>query len=135
MDYADKIRDTVTRAHQEGARATSARIRRELKAWLDAETEGEPGVMSIHTQRFGALIDRVCPEAADAEPAPGSCAWTQQDHCGGDCWETGCGNAFCMSDGTPGENGLKFCCYCGKPLAEERFVDDPEEEEAPEGAP
>jgi len=33
-----------------------------------------------------------------------------------DCWETSCDNAYSIIDGTPKENGMKFCTYCGKPL-------------------
>jgi len=33
-------------------------------------------------------------------------------------WETGCNNAFIIIDGTAYENGMRFCCYCGKPLIE-----------------
>ena len=28
-------------------------------------------------------------------------------------YDTQCGNAFLMSDGTPAENQMAFCCYCG----------------------
>lgn len=31
-------------------------------------------------------------------------------------WETGCGNLFILNDGTPAENRMRFCCYCGRPL-------------------
>lgn len=30
--------------------------------------------------------------------------------------ETTCGHAFELNDGTPTENGMKFCCYCGQVL-------------------
>ncbi|MCP4540605.1 MAG: hypothetical protein GY832_26000 [Chloroflexi bacterium] len=33
-----------------------------------------------------------------------------------DYWQTGCDNAFSLDDGTPSENGMGFCLYCGKPL-------------------
>lgn len=33
-------------------------------------------------------------------------------------WETSCGNIFLLEDGTPADNKMKFCCYCGKPLKE-----------------
>lgn len=32
-------------------------------------------------------------------------------------YETSCGNCFCV-EGTPAENEMKFCPYCGKPLRE-----------------
>ena len=33
-------------------------------------------------------------------------------------WETTCGNAFEVTEGTPLENNMRFCCYCGKRLVE-----------------
>jgi hypothetical protein len=57
------------------------------------------------------------------------CRWSQQDHESGDCWETDCGGTFGIDEGTPSENGMKFCCYCGAPLAEEKFVPDEEDDD------
>ena len=31
-------------------------------------------------------------------------------------WDSGCGNGFQFMDGTPRENGFKFCPFCGKEL-------------------
>ena len=36
-----------------------------------------------------------------------------------DYYETSCGEAFQFTDGSPTENKMKFCPYCGKPLEEE----------------
>ena len=44
-------------------------------------------------------------------------------------WETSCGEAFIFYDGAPSENGMKFCCYCGKELAEVRYVEPGVEED------
>ena len=38
-------------------------------------------------------------------------------------WETECGNMFEVTDGTPNENDMKFCPYCGKTLVEFVKVD------------
>lgn len=40
------------------------------------------------------------------------CIWTET----GEMWETTCGNAFVLNDGTPADNEMKFCCYCGGQL-------------------
>lgn len=44
------------------------------------------------------------------------CHWTED----GDYsyWETKCGHNFEVIDGTPSENGFKYCCFCGRPLVE-----------------
>lgn len=48
------------------------------------------------------------------------CTWTQveEDH---NAWETECKNIFIIEDGTPGENGMNFCCFCGKQLKEHLY--------------
>ena len=43
-----------------------------------------------------------------------TCHWTSD----GDHYETSCDNAFAINDGGPAENGMKFCCYCGRALVE-----------------
>ncbi len=42
------------------------------------------------------------------------CAWVEED---GD-WDTDCGHVFMINEGTPEENEMKFCCYCGKRIAQ-----------------
>jgi hypothetical protein len=42
------------------------------------------------------------------------CAWAADD----DAWQTSCGQSFLIIEGTPNENGMRFCCYCGGPLNE-----------------
>lgn len=39
-----------------------------------------------------------------------ACIWHECE----ECWETSCGNAFIINDGTPEENGFRFCTYCGE---------------------
>lgn len=39
-------------------------------------------------------------------------------------YETLCGEMFTLNDGTPSENGMKFCPYCGKPLREVTDVEN-----------
>lgn len=41
------------------------------------------------------------------------CEWLEDDDGN---WETSCDNAHVLNDGTPAENGMKFCCYCGRVL-------------------
>ena len=35
-----------------------------------------------------------------------------------DFYETSCGDLFSVMEGTPSDNGFKFCPYCGKGLEE-----------------
>ena len=45
-----------------------------------------------------------------------TCTWGYDD--GDDYWETSCDGAFQLVDGTPADNGMKFCPYCGRPIEE-----------------
>jgi len=47
-----------------------------------------------------------------------TCLWSRADD-DTDVWETSCGHAFTIIDGTPGDNHMEFCCYCGRPLEQE----------------
>jgi len=58
------------------------------------------------------------------------CTWAQETY--GDVehnvWEPSCGNpAWVLDDGSPAENGMKFCPFCGRPLVEQPFVSEEEE--------
>jgi hypothetical protein len=44
-----------------------------------------------------------------------NCEWKQDEN---GVWETECGNLFEIIDGTPNENNLKYCPYCGKHLVQ-----------------
>ena len=39
------------------------------------------------------------------------CTWTYDDY--SDYYETACGEAYCLADGTLDENRHRFCVYCG----------------------
>ncbi len=41
--------------------------------------------------------------------------WGEYDTDGGR-WETSCGSAFTVNEGTPKDNNMKFCPFCGKEL-------------------
>lgn len=48
-------------------------------------------------------------------PMAGECTWSQNGD-DSDSWDTGCRKLFRLDDGTPTNNGMKFCCFCGKTL-------------------
>ncbi len=50
----------------------------------------------------------------------GQCVW-QRDADGND--DTGCGGIWCLDEGTPPDNGMKFCPYCGKAIEWRDFCD------------
>jgi len=48
-----------------------------------------------------------------------TCAWKMVDS-DYNIWETDCGESFVLEDGTPKENKLRYCCFCGRKLIEEK---------------
>lgn len=63
----------------------------------------------LHAHIKKAITDEKVPQ----------CVWTVGDEVYGEPWETSCGNAFTLENDGPKENGMKFCCYCGKVLIEQ----------------
>lgn len=47
------------------------------------------------------------------------CTWSQIQ-ADSDCWGASCGNEFTLNDGTPKDNNMKFCCYCGGVLSQRK---------------
>lgn len=108
--------------------ADRKRIRREMLAAIDPEIRmhriagSSLEVEVVLVSWLRAEVDRICPED-DKLPA---CTWTEDEN---GCWWTGCGQAHELSNDGPSENSMRFCCYCGRPLAEKRSEPEPEEEE------
>lgn len=46
------------------------------------------------------------------------CNWKQDED---GVWETECGESFELNEGSPHDNGFRFCMYCGMPLVEKFF--------------
>lgn len=60
-----------------------------------------------------------------------TCCWSQDtdDDSESGAWNTECGNAFSICDGTPSDNSMTFCCYCGFPIDQKPFTYKDEGEE------
>lgn len=50
------------------------------------------------------------------------CMWGLDDPDYG-TWGTSCGHYFSLEDGTPTDNSMAFCCFCGKPIKEIQNVE------------
>jgi hypothetical protein len=48
------------------------------------------------------------------------CKWVEDEE---GYYETKCGHYFVINDGTPSENDMVFCCYCGKKIKERNYVE------------
>lgn len=53
------------------------------------------------------------------------CGWVENSE---GTWATGCGHLFELNDGSPSENSMKFCCFCGCKLEETKYVEVPVDE-------
>ena len=65
--------------------------------------------------RAGGTEDGELIGGASNQDGSASCRWTEYEDC--EAWDTGCGHAFYIENGTPQENDMKFCCYCGKTIS------------------
>jgi hypothetical protein len=43
------------------------------------------------------------------------CEW-HREATDSNCWSSDCGNAFEINEGTPEENSMTYCCFCGHPI-------------------
>ena len=61
-------------------------------------------------------------EAALAEPE--TCTWQQDGDSDSGFYGTSCKRYFDLNDGTPEDNKMAWCCYCGKKLAQKLITED-----------
>jgi len=64
----------------------------------------------------GVQLAERCLRAGLREGTP--CRWTPDDDSG--AYDTACGHRFTINEGTPAENYMQFCCYCGGALKERK---------------
>jgi hypothetical protein len=58
---------------------------------------------------------------------PETCTWQQDGDSDSGLYATSCRHYFNLEDGTPEDNKLAWCCYCGKKLAQELITEDGDE--------
>jgi hypothetical protein len=52
-----------------------------------------------------------------------ACTWAQDGE-DSDTWGTSCGQFFTLNEGSPADNDMRHCCYCGKSLDCQPHIDD-----------
>lgn len=50
-----------------------------------------------------------------------ACSWKEDED---GTYATDCGEEFMFIDGTPTENLVKFCCYCGRPCLDVPYKEE-----------
>jgi hypothetical protein len=53
------------------------------------------------------------------------CTWTEDNE---GLWETECKELYDVQVGSPDENKMKYCCYCGKILEQKEYSEENEGE-------
>ena len=65
--------------------------------------------------------------AQQAEPGEQTCTWFQDGDSESGVYATSCRRYFDITDGTPEDNKMQWCCYCGKKLAQELIAENEDE--------
>ena len=76
-----------------------------------AEYWGEYDVPIGIVARLNAAIAKA---GGTALRTPDRCQWTEDE-----AWATSCGGFLQIENGTPADNQMVFCCYCGRPITTE----------------
>jgi hypothetical protein len=58
-----------------------------------------------------------CASHSDFQSERGDCIWAEDED---GIYHTSCGDAFEFMNGTPDDNHIKFCPYCGKELRQSK---------------
>ena len=58
---------------------------------------------------------------------PDTCTWQQDGDSDSGVYAASCGRYFRLEDGTPEDNKMAHCCYCGKKLVQELITEDGDE--------
>ena len=58
---------------------------------------------------------------------PETCTWQQDGDSDSGVYGTSCGHYFDITDGTPEDNKMKWCCYCGRKLTQALITEDEDE--------
>ena len=77
-------------------------------------TESDKSEVEEDTVIFHGPYDTVEEAIEIKEEAP-YCTWTWEEE---GTWNTSCAHQFVVNEGTPSENGMVYCCYCGRKLKE-----------------
>lgn len=112
--------------------------------WINAKHEGRSEYFHFGAEqharcridilwRYRMRLARLEGEAWRALVREAECAWAQEPD--GGPWQTSCGNEFELIDGTPRDNGIAYCCYCGGSLEQIEYIDEAERDSNQQSQP
>ena len=118
-------RDRLFTAEWAGKHGATITNLRAARAQQDDPTD--PGhdvdVLREHVRH----LERRVRELHAQQDEPETCTWWQDGDSDSDTYSTSCGHYFSITDGTPEDNKMSHCCYCGKKLAQELITEDDDE--------
>ena len=82
--------------------------------------------MTWPTDRSTAAIAALRAALAQQDE-PETCTWHQDGDSDSGVYATSCRRFFNLTDGTPEDNKMQWCCYCGKRLVQELITEDGDE--------
>lgn len=87
-----------------------------VNAWLVRDHSFSPEDCRRLHDGFTAAFQQIRNDARRAGMLEGAkkCGWVYDE--AHDKWDTECGNGFQLMNGTPKENEMVFCCYCGNAI-------------------
>jgi len=86
-------------------------------AWMIANRNGE----QTNWEAFKNAVykELVVEHNAKTSTDNNKCMWVMVEDPDIDLWCTSCGEEFHLEADTPSDNHMKYCCYCGKEIAED----------------
>ena len=84
---------------------------------------GNPLELSFDEGKCEAAITALRAALAQQDE-PETCTWCQDGDSDSGVYATSCGHYFNLEDGTPEDNKMQWCCYCGKKLVQELITED-----------
>jgi hypothetical protein len=66
----------------------------------------------------GTYLDIEVSTENKTSPDNNKCMWVMVEDPDIDLWCTSCGEEFHLEADKPSDNHMKYCCYCGKEIAE-----------------
>ena len=103
-------------------------VRKDLRDALAQQADTtDPGhdvdVLREHVRHLERRVRQL--HAQQAEPE--TCTWHQDGDSDSGVYATSCRHYFNLEDGTPEDNKMQWCCYCGKKLVQELITENDDE--------
>jgi len=74
-----------------------------IEVSVTGEASAEDNTVLVDYTELKKLVDSVNPD----------CGWEKEES---GAYLTECDNIFIITEGTPGDNQMEYCCYCGGKL-------------------